>query len=130
MNLMPAQLFLLGAASSANSNWDAKSIAFHLTVITVAGGLAWLAVSQVTRLRTNWQRQAQSPSALFVELCQAHELTRSDRRLLAVVSETVAPSQCCRVFIDADILQQFARANPADAEDCRTLLQRLFGRAD
>ena len=129
MNFIPGrwQLFAIGGGGF---EWDASTIAIHLTVMAVAGGLVWLAVSQILRLRSSWQRQAQSPVALFAELCQAHELTRSDRRLLADVSETVAAGECCRVFIDAKILQQFARANPDDAEDCRSLLQRLFGRAE
>jgi hypothetical protein len=118
------------AIGGGGIDWDASTIAIHLTVMAVAGGLVWLAVSQILRLRSSWQRQAQSPVALFGELCRAHELTRPDRRLLADVAETVAASECCRVFIDAQILQQFARANPDDAEDCRTLSQRLFGRAE
>lgn len=129
MNLNSARQFLL-AAGGGDFNLDGATIAFHLTVIAVAGGLVWLAVSQILRLRSSWQRQAQSPAALFTELCQAHELTRPHRRLLADVAETMPAADCCRVFIDADVLQQFARANPDDAEDCRWLSRLLFGRAE
>lgn len=129
MNLISARQYLL-AAGGGDFNLDAPTIAFHLTVIAVAGGLVWLAVSQILRLRSSWQRQAQSPAALFTELCQAHELTRSHRRLLADVSETVPAVDCCRVFLDAGILQQFARSNPDDAEDCRSLSRALFGRSE
>lgn len=127
MNL-PAVLMILPLI--AGSRWEMPPIVFHLTVITIAGGLAWLAVSQITRLRSNWQRQGQSPAALFAELCQAHGLTRHDRGLLAEASQTMAPAECCRVFIDSGILHSFARSNPGEAEECRTLMRKLYGRAD
>lgn len=128
MNHVPFELFLL--AASGRSSWDAKSIAFHLTVVSVAVVLVWLAITQITRLRTSWARHAQSPAALFAELCQVHKLTRSDRRLLAIASEAVPQAECCRVFIEPTVLQQFSRENPDEADNCRALLRALFGRAE
>ena len=100
---------------------------FHLVVIAVAGFVLWLAVNRVAWLRLSRQQYSQSPQALFAELCQAHELSRSNRLLLSQISQTNGVNPCCRVFIDPQVIQQFAQNNPADADDCLDLVRRLFG---
>ena len=100
---------------------------FHLAIVAVAGLMLWLAFNRVEWLRLARQRYSQSPQALFAELCHAHELSRSDRLLLSQISQTPGVNPCCRVFIDPQVIRQFAQNNPAVAADCFELVRRLFG---
>ena len=100
---------------------------FHLVVIAVAGLLLWLAINRVEWLQLARQQYSQTQQALFAELCQAHDLSRTDRTLLSQISQTTGVIPCCRVFIDPQVIQQFAQNNPADAENCLDLVRRLFG---
>jgi hypothetical protein len=107
--------------------WDMNSVMTHVGVVTIAGLLLWLAINRVGWLLKNRQRYGQTHPALFTELCQAHVLTRASRALLTQISQTLPPNQCCRVFIDAQIIDKYAQTNPADAEDCFELARRLYG---
>lgn len=107
--------------------WDTKSVMTHLCVIAIAGLLLWLAINRVGWLLTNRQRFRQTHQALFADLCRAHALTRPGRALLTQISQTLPVNQCCRVFIDARIIQQYAETNPADAEVCSELARQMFG---
>jgi hypothetical protein len=109
------------------SDWDLKMIVFHLSVIFAAGLLLWLGVTAVGRMRESRQRNGRSPQALFLDLCRTHSLSRLERQLLTVVSQSLPGEQCCRIFIDSEVLQHFAREHPADAAGCSQLERRLFG---
>jgi hypothetical protein len=111
------------------SDLDLQSIVFHTSVVAAAGFLLWLGVTTVGRMRESRSRYGRSPEALFLDLCRAHRLSRIDRQMLTVVAQTLPGEQCCRVFIDAQVLQHFAREHPADAEGCMDLVRRLFGTA-
>jgi len=111
------------------SGWDLQTILFHSSVVAVAGFLLWLGVTAVGRMRENRQRYGRSPQALFLDLCRVHKLSRIERQMLTVVSQSLPTERCCRVFVDAQILQHFAHAHPGDAEECSQLVRRLFGAA-
>ena len=55
----------------------------HLVAISIAGLLLWLAVNRIEWLRLARQQYSQTQQALFTELCQAHDLSRTDRTLLS-----------------------------------------------
>ena len=57
----------------------------------------------------------------------AHGLSRAERQLVTVISQDLPREKCCRVFIDPHTIERFARANPADADECNDLARRLFG---
>lgn len=99
----------------------------HLVAIAVAGFLLWLALNRLEWLRVSRRQYSQTQQALFAELCQAHELSRTDRTLLSLISETAGANRYCLVFVDPQVIQQFAQNNPADGGDCLELLRRLFG---
>lgn len=108
-------------------DWDWRALMFHLAVVAVAGLLLWLAVNRIEWLRLTRQHHLQTQHALFAELCQAHDLSRTDRMLLSQISQTTGANPPCRVFIDPQIIEQFAQNNPAEAEICLDLVRRLFG---
>jgi hypothetical protein len=117
----------LASSRSYPMYWDVRSVMTQLGVIAVAGFLLWLTINRVGWLFMARQRFGQTHQALFGELCQAYALKRADRTLLTQISRALPPNQCCRVFIEVQIIRQFAQTNPADAEDCFELVRRLFG---
>jgi hypothetical protein len=100
---------------------------FHLVVVAAAGLLLWLAVNRAEWFRQSRQQYSQTQQALFTELCQTHDLSRSDRTLLSLISQSTAVNQSCRVFVDPQVIQQFAQNHPEDSEQCLNLVGRLFG---
>ena len=107
-------------------DWIPTEFLFHLAVVTGAGFLLWIGVNWVERLRLRFYVNAQTPKALFRELCRAHGLSRADRQLLNLVADEAAPELRCRVFIDTRVIEQFAAAHPDTADECRYLARRLF----
>ena len=108
-------------------DWIPDRFLFHLTVIASALAILWLGVNGVERWRGFRLANSQSPQALFRELCRAHALTRARRQLLTAISQAAPPEQCCQVFIDPRLIQEYARVNPGDADQARYLLRLLFG---
>src|SRR5262245_63799044 len=107
-------------------DWIPTEFLFHLAVVTGAGFLLWIGVNWVERLRLRYYVNAQTPEALFRELCRAHGLSRADRQLLNLVADGASPELRCRVFIDSRVIEQFAAAHPDTADECRYLARRLF----
>ncbi len=107
-------------------DWIPTEFLFHLAVVTGAGFLLWIGVNWVERLRLRFYVNAQTPKALFRELCRAHALSRADRQLLKVIADEASPELRCRVFIDSRVIEQFAVVHPDDADECRFLARRLF----
>jgi len=125
IGLKAAQIPIL-AWGEAYFDWIPTEFLFHLAVVTGAGFLLWVGVNWVERLRLRFYVNAQTPKALFRELCRAHGLSRADRQLLNLVADEASPELRCRVFIDSRVLGQFAAAHPDEADACRFLARRLF----
>ena len=88
-----------------------------------------LVLATVQRWRS--QRRRHSPQALFAELCRAHGLDRSDRRVLRRVARRLQLPQPSLLFLDAQLLDG-GGANAetgARQEDLTRIRQRLFGSA-
>jgi len=107
-------------------DWIPTEFLFHLAVVTGAGFLLWINVNWVERLRLRFYVNAQTPRALFRELCRAHGLSRADRQLLNLVADEASPGLRCQVFVDSRVIKQFAAAHPDEADACRFLARRLF----
>ena len=120
-------LFPLASYRSYPMYWDMKSVMTHLGVVAVAGLLLWLAINRGGWLLANRRRYKQTHEGLFADLCRAHNLSRAGRAVLMQISQSLPGNQCCRVFIDAQIIRQYAQTNPADAAVCRELAQQLHG---
>lgn len=117
----------LPLASGFLPDWDWRSLMSHLVAIAIAGFLLWLAVNRLEWFRFARRQYSQTQEALFAELCQAHDLSRSERTLLSLIAQTVGADKCCCVFVDPRVIEQFARNNSADAEESLDLYRRLFG---
>jgi hypothetical protein len=117
----------LPLASSLLPDWDWRSLMSHLVAIAIAAFLLWLAANRLEWFRFARRQYSQTQEALFAELCHAHDLSRTERMLLSLIGQSIGADRCCWVFVDPRIVQQFARNNPADADGCLELGQRLFG---
>jgi hypothetical protein len=128
-NLLLAASSPVFAVSNRLTRWLSGELLFHLAVIAGAVILVWLGVTFVERFRFRFRMRfgVPAPQSLFRELCRAHGLTRSDRQLLGLVCQDVAPDQCCRVFIDSRVIDTYSRSHPALADECRRLSKELFG---
>jgi hypothetical protein len=115
------------AAGDSLFDWNSGEFLFHAAVVAVAIAVLWAGVALGERWRIRRRLNARTPRALFRELCQAHELTRADRQLLTTVAQASPSEQCCQVFIDRKVIDEFTRAHPAEADECRYLSKRLFG---
>jgi hypothetical protein len=114
------------AAGNFLSNWIPEGFLFHVTVIGSVLALLWLGLNWADRWRGFWYLKSRTPRALFRELCHAHALTRSSRLLVREISQAVSPEQCCRVFIDPRLIEDYARQHPDDADEARRLGRVLF----
>ena len=106
--------------------WIPQDFLFHLAVIGSALALLWLGIVLAERWRGFWLLKSQSPRALFRELCRAHALSRSQRQLLREISQQFPLEQCCQVFVDPQLLEDYARAQADHAEGTRKLRRLLF----
>ncbi|QDT37313.1 hypothetical protein Pan189_16860 [Stratiformator vulcanicus] len=75
-------------------------------------------------------RPTGSPIAeLAGELATAHKLSHEDQLLIARVAERLKIDDAAVVFIDPDVLSEYAEQRPADATAAKNLMNRLFGEA-
>jgi hypothetical protein len=118
---------LLIAAGDSLFDWDSGELLFHAAIVAAAIVLLWVGVTWGERWRIRRRLGARTPRALFHELCQAHELTRADRQLLATIAQPRSSEKCCQVFIDRRVIDEFTLSHPGDADECRYLSKRLFG---
>lgn len=98
---------------------------FVMTVCSVAA--IWLILQWAERLRLTRNKNAQTVEALFQELCQAHRLSRADRRLLTRAVANLPPQEACGIFIDPRILGRLSLSNSPEVDDYARLSSRLFG---
>jgi hypothetical protein len=85
-----------------------------------------LALVLYDRLRTWRQSIPPTPRNLFQELCAAHGLSRSERRVMEVVAETLPQGAKCRAFVDPRPLDHLAASGGPDGELSARLRKKLF----
>lgn len=77
---------------------------------------------------TKWQEArsgAPNPKRLFKELCQAHRLTRADRRLLTHLAEAAEIESPADLFLRPDLFA--SNALPKEKGEIKRLAKQLFG---
>lgn len=107
----------------ANSSHEMK----YFLVATVAIVLLWLGLQWFNRWQRDQRLRAQTPRALFYELCRAHNLSRMERNLLAQAVADAPPAEMCLVFIDPRILGRLSIDNTPEADSYARLAKKLLG---
>lgn len=111
-------------------NRDRSNAQFgYLLTAAFAIAIIGLGAHWFERYRKARRLTAPSPQTLFYELCDAHDVSRSDRKLLLRAAPDPAPAQWCSVFVDPRILGRLSLAKSPEADAFTRLAQKLFGDA-
>lgn len=108
-------------SNSFSDNWV-------LFMAAVAIAVLYLAFYFWDKTNRGTASPRETGDALFRELCRFHELERSERALLERVAEYQHLKQPAVVFVDPRTLGRQAELSPSEADSCRNLVRRLFGR--
>jgi hypothetical protein len=113
------------ARSSGGSQYLLLAAGIAAVALAIAGFYVW-----------NSRRKPRDPAdegssrTLLQELCDAHQLSRPDRALLAKCVQTYELPQPASLFVDPWPLDQAAALNDPDSAQYTALRQRLFGPID
>jgi hypothetical protein len=98
-------------------------VAVAAVVLAIVGFYLW---NQSRKSRDGRDKDA-SPEDILAELCKAHELTRAEQSLIALLARNAHLAQPASVFVDPWPLVEAAEAADPDASRYRALHEKLFG---
>jgi hypothetical protein len=107
-------------SSSLSNNW------FLIAAILTIGAL-WFGLYYWDRYRKNLASKGDSPKSLFLELCRAHKLSRSERTVLLQIAEKSKLQNPAMIFVDPSVLRILSRSNGSNSELFSDLAGKLFG---
>ena len=110
----------LRRSASLSENWYII-VAFAL-ILTM-----WISLYYWEKLRKRPSGHTDHRTALFLELCQAHQLTETERALASTAAASSGLHQHALLFVDPNLLGSLADSSHPDAPSYGKLLQRLFG---
>ena len=107
---------------------DWTELLLPIAVIACVVGIAWL-VSRYFKLRA--ERNADSPQALFAELCQAHELDWPTQQLLRALANAHRLPSPAQLFLEPDRfdVERLGRAFDSRQAQIAALRSRLFAKS-
>lgn len=77
-----------------------------------------------------WRKQRSkrtgSAKSLFMELCDAHRLARTERALLMKAAKSLGAGEPAVLFVDPRIVGKFAAASGGEAKQYAALSSKLF----
>lgn len=120
----------LSAVSRGAQAKRSISLADNWFLIAAVLGIAavWIGLYFWDKHRKRLKRaSSSSPKSLFLELCQAHQLNRTERSRVAHVAAEKQLSHAGLVFVDPLLLQDFAQGDDPEHEEYALLLRKLFG---
>lgn len=106
-------------------NGAGRGYSWLIAAVCGIAGL-WLGVRWFERRWSLRGLTSHDPWALFAMLCDAHGLSRHERKMLRTAAAHDATA-CCRLFIDPTMLHQFAIATSETAAEYGKLNRKLFG---
>ena len=109
----------LNRIGTSSANW-------FLLVAVVAIALLWVFLFYWDKFRKQLAKRVDNPQMLFVELCQAHELTLAERSLLVKVINLSHLTQPSLVFIDPGIIGTITESGNTEAVEYAKLARKLF----
>lgn len=89
--------------------------------------LLWAGLYLWDRYRKPSKRTKHDREGLFLQLCDLHNLSRSDRQLLRKVAKSQNLEQPGLAFVDPRTLLRYIAESPQSEPEARELLDRLFG---
>jgi hypothetical protein len=98
-------------------------------VILVAIVLVWIWLFLWDRSRRLAKKVGIDREGLFTQLCDLHNLSKTDRQLLQTLAETQRIGQPALAFVNPSLLLSFAESDPGASAEVRNLADRLFGHA-
>ena len=108
-----------GSSSMGNTGFI---IGVLVGIVALGGGLYYW----TQRRKISLQRSS-NPHSLFLELCQLHQLSRSERSLLLRAFEVRHPAQPAIMFVDPNLLGACKQSSSPDAQAYAALADKLFG---
>ena len=104
---------------------DWTELLLPIAVIACVAGIAWL-VSRYFKFRA--ERNADSPQALFAELCQAHELSWPNQQLLRALANAHRLPSPAQLFVEPERfdVERLGRAFESREAQVLALRSRLF----
>jgi hypothetical protein len=126
MTPLPANIDNFRAATQYLFHHDSTRDMIFVGVVLVSLFALWglLHVSQWITSAMN--QAAQTPHALFLELCRSHRLSRADQKRLVQAAALVVPEDAARLFLHPELLRQAVVAAGNDPEYAR-LATRIHG---
>ncbi len=116
------------------SGFQGEKSELHLTDMLLLFGVLVLVIFGfwiLSRLlaKQDRKRSYNSPKDLFVSLCEAHELNRSDRRLLKKIASQSQLDPLARVFVEPTLFraEKLSDGLQAQAPRIEALQRKLFG---
>lgn len=98
-----------------------------LVFVIIAVALIWAGLYFWGKYRSRQFHSGRTKKSLFLELCQAHNLSRTDRGLLLRAADVSGLEQPAHIFVDPDLLGKLSCENTTEAEAYSQLMQRVFG---
>jgi len=87
----------------------------------------WIGLYYFDQWRKSRSAMMGSAKSLFVELCKAHRLTRTERALMLRAAKVYNPAEPAAIFVDPRILSSCATLPKPDGPDYSLLRQKIFG---
>ncbi|HZZ71215.1 MAG TPA: hypothetical protein VFE24_03125 [Pirellulales bacterium] len=102
-----------------------------LLSVVVLVGLAFWALTRIMA-KEDRKRGFNSPKALFLALCKAHQLPRRDRRLLKRLARQNGLQPASRMFLEPDLFrsERLAAGLKSQSAQIEALSARLFAVAE
>ena len=106
-----------------NDGLDAMGVAMLLATLIAIGVLIWALVTRMNR--HSGRERFHDPRGLFKELCKAHELKHTSRKLLSAIAKHQGLRQPARIFLEPARLEE-ANTGPIGKEQGALLAQLRF----
>ena len=114
----------MGRGLQGTNSWgDSSFLIIAIGLIIVF----WVVLYHWDSLRGRASRKEGNPKSLFLDLCDAHQLTRAERALLFKAVGTANSGQPALVFVDSRILGRLATQRSTEADTYARLAAKLFG---
>ena len=109
----------LRGTGSTSGNW--------FLFVAIAGIiLLFVGLHYWDKHRKKFAKQKSSPTSLFLDLCQVHNLSKAERLLLLQAVEIQRLTQPALVFVAPGVLSGLEKSNRPEASEFGKLSQKLF----
>lgn len=94
--------------------------------VAIVIGTVWITLFLWEKIQLQRKATADTPQGLFYDLCKTHRLSRTDTNSLFKVASENYADQPAMIFINPNILNDYAGEASSDRKYYETLAERLF----